>query len=73
MEVVFVLAITSGSCKGRHEVSFGLLLSGVESVTVLGYWDIPLELGVDSELLESAEDDEHFSLSLMEVDTKIQK
>lgn len=52
----FVLAITSGSCKGTFLMSVGAVLLFVISVTVLGYCDVSLELlGVDSESRELSE------------------
>lgn len=47
----FVLAMTSGSCSGRH--AFSLLHSfcavPVDRVIVLGNWEYLFELGVDAE------------------------
>lgn len=53
---VFVLAITSGSCSGRHCFSVWASVTAVttvDNVNVLGYWDMSLELAVvDSESCE---------------------
>lgn len=58
-ELVFVLAITSGSCSGRHFMSFLVAVSEVtiDNVTVLGYWEVFLELVVEEscELVDNAD------------------
>lgn len=52
-----VLAMTSGSCRGRHAFSGGHSLCAipVERVIVLGYWEYCFELWVDSESRELEE------------------